>query len=196
MKKKDNKGFTLIEVLIVIAIIGILFAVLVPRINVGGDKAKEAGVKTDFRSYEIAVEQVMVENSGLPKVAEKDAILEINKVLDEEMKLETTSSKTKKPDPWKHEYEYEKFGVFGETGTTGHGIAIRSFGKNGKADNFKGDGSGDDFVIVIHYTEKGTVKTCTQGLSNDIGKGVVGDWGSITGCKDSVTPPVTPPVTP
>ena len=44
-------AFTLIELLIVIAIIGILFIVLVSKVDFATDKAKATGVQTTFRSY-------------------------------------------------------------------------------------------------------------------------------------------------
>ena len=59
-----RKAFTLIELLIVIAIIGILFIVLVSKVDFATDKAKAAGVQTDFRSFQLAFEQVAKENSG------------------------------------------------------------------------------------------------------------------------------------
>jgi prepilin-type N-terminal cleavage/methylation domain-containing protein len=59
-----KKAFTLIELLIVIAIIGILFIVLVSKVDFATDKAKATGVQTDFRSFQTAFEQVARENSG------------------------------------------------------------------------------------------------------------------------------------
>lgn len=59
-----RKAFTLIELLIVIAIIGILFIVLVSRVDFASDKAKTTGVQTDFRSFKIAFETVAIENDG------------------------------------------------------------------------------------------------------------------------------------
>ena len=59
-----KKAFTLIELLIVIAIIGILFIVLVSRVDFATDKAKATGVQTDFRSFQMAFEQVARENAG------------------------------------------------------------------------------------------------------------------------------------
>ncbi len=62
MTKK--KAFTLIELLIVIAIIGILFIVLVSKVDFATDKAKATGVQTDFRSFQAAFEMVSKENAG------------------------------------------------------------------------------------------------------------------------------------
>ena len=63
MTKK--KAFTLIELLIVIAIIGILFIVLVSKVDFATDKAKATGVQTDFRSFQVAIESVAKEHAGL-----------------------------------------------------------------------------------------------------------------------------------
>ena len=62
MTKK--KAFTLIELLIVIAIIGILFIVLVSKVDFATDKAKATGVQTDFRSFQLAFETVSKEKAG------------------------------------------------------------------------------------------------------------------------------------
>jgi prepilin-type N-terminal cleavage/methylation domain-containing protein len=64
MKKMNKKAFTLIELLIVIAIIGILFVVLVSKVDFATDKAKATGVQTDFRAFQVAFEQVAKENAG------------------------------------------------------------------------------------------------------------------------------------
>ena len=60
-----RKAFTLIELLIVIAIIGILFIVLVSKVDFATDKAKATGVQTDFRSFQVAIESVAKEHAGL-----------------------------------------------------------------------------------------------------------------------------------
>ena len=60
-----KKAFTLIELLIVIAIIGILFIVLISKVDFATDKAKATGVQTDFRSFQVAIETVAKENAGL-----------------------------------------------------------------------------------------------------------------------------------
>ena len=59
-----KKAFTLIELLIVIAIIGILFIVLVSKVDFATDKAKATGVQTDFRAFQVALDTVAKENAG------------------------------------------------------------------------------------------------------------------------------------
>ena len=65
LTNKKKKAFTLIELLIVIAIIGILFIVLVSKVDFATDKAKATGVQTDFRSFQVAIESVAKEHAGL-----------------------------------------------------------------------------------------------------------------------------------
>ena len=61
---KNKRAFTLIELLIVIAIIGMLFIVLVSRVDFATDKSKATGVQTDFRSFQVALDTVAKENAG------------------------------------------------------------------------------------------------------------------------------------
>lgn len=54
-RKQSVKGFTLVELMIVIAIIGLLSVVLVPKIGRSKDAAKDAGVLANARSiYQVA----------------------------------------------------------------------------------------------------------------------------------------------
>ena len=113
---KQRKAFTLVELLVVIAIIGILFVVLISKVDFATDKAKAAGVQTDFRSYQVAIETVARENAGLSVLvdndaagAEKYAELEkaLNKNLDPKLHVEIDADgkiSTEAKDPWKEQY--------------------------------------------------------------------------------------------
>ena len=64
---KKRKGFTLAEILIVVALLGILMTVLLVSVGTYFDKTRETGVRNDFNNMKTAVETVMRENAGLPK---------------------------------------------------------------------------------------------------------------------------------
>ncbi len=62
-----RKGFTLIEVLIVMAIIGLLSSILLPNISGAQNKAKEAAVKALVYNIQVEVEGYQIENNSYPE---------------------------------------------------------------------------------------------------------------------------------
>ena len=64
MKHKVQHGFTLIELLVVITIIGILAAIALPNYIKAKDKAKEAEVKANCHTLQIALERYATDHSG------------------------------------------------------------------------------------------------------------------------------------
>lgn len=63
---KRRSGFTLFELLIVMAIIGLLLAFLVPNLLGAKDRAKETAVKSVMHSVQLAVEAYEMENEVYP----------------------------------------------------------------------------------------------------------------------------------
>jgi type II secretion system protein G len=61
-----KKGFTLVEILVVIGIIGLLSVFLVPNLLGARDRAKEAAVRGVMHTVQLAVEAYQMENDVYP----------------------------------------------------------------------------------------------------------------------------------
>lgn len=157
---KNDKGFTLIEILVVIAIIAILFITLLPQIDNAQKKARETGVKTDFHTFQTAMESYSreVAGSGLTHTG-------LNKFLDKGMQVgDSNGVSTKisgKKDPWGQDY---KVYVFGDT--KGKTIVVKSVGVDETEENPSNIAGSDDFVLATSYYE-GQVTTCSRGFDTN-----------------------------
>lgn len=69
-RAQDQKGFTLVELMVVVVILGILVAIAVPLYNVQTEKAKKATCQANQRIIESAIVQWSMdpENAGIPKL--------------------------------------------------------------------------------------------------------------------------------
>jgi type IV pilus assembly protein PilA len=63
MDKRDEKGFTLIELMIVIAIIGILAAIAIPQLSLYRTRSYNSSAQTDLRNAATAQEAYFVDES-------------------------------------------------------------------------------------------------------------------------------------
>jgi general secretion pathway protein G len=66
MVKKGTRGFTLIEMLIVIVVIAILAMIVIPRLLGAGRKAKESALKGDLQQLRNSIQQFEADCGDFP----------------------------------------------------------------------------------------------------------------------------------
>lgn len=132
-----QRGFTLIEVMVVVVILGILAAVVVPRVMDRPDQARITKVKSDVRALESALNLYRLDNFNYP-TTEQGLIA-----------LVTMPSGTDAPrnyrsggyidrlqkDPWGNDYQYLR------PGRDGRDYDLYSLGADGRPG---GEGSNAD----------------------------------------------------
>lgn len=67
---RKERGFTLIELLVVIIILGLLAALIVPRITGRVDEAKVETTKVQMKAIKDALEQYKLDNGNYPTTAQ------------------------------------------------------------------------------------------------------------------------------
>ena len=123
-----QRGFTLIEIMVVIAILGILAALIVPKIMSRPDEARRVAARQDIHTIMDALKLYQLDNAryptqeqGLHALAEKPATDPVPANWKAGGYLERLPN-----DPWGNPYVYLNPGVHAE-------IDVFSYGPDGKA---------------------------------------------------------------
>jgi general secretion pathway protein G len=131
-----SRGFTLIEVLVVVAILGILAAIVVPRILDRPDEAKRVAAKTDIGAIVQALKLYRLDNGFYPSTDQGLAAL-VQRPASEPNPANWKAGgylERLPRDPWGSDYQYLQPGVRGEIDVFSLGADRARGGEGGGAD--------------------------------------------------------------
>ena len=114
MQQFKQAGFTLIEVMVVVIILGILAAVVVPNIMDKPDEARVSKAKQDIRALEEALNRYKLDNYDYPSTEQGlDALVNKPTGTPEPRRWKGPYVKKVPADPWQSTYQYMNPGVHG-----------------------------------------------------------------------------------
>ena len=126
MKAKRNAGFSLVEILVVLVIMGLLISVVAPTVLNRADEARVAKVQADFKNIETALKIYRLDNYVYPTTEQGlQALVEASTLDPEPRNFKKGGYLEDVPlDPWGRPYLYVSPGEHGE-------VDIYSLGADG-----------------------------------------------------------------
>ena len=131
-----QKGFTLIEIMIVVVILGILASIVVPNIMGSPDEARKVKVQQDIRVLEGALNLYKLDNFNYPSTDQGLEALVKKPIGQPEARNWKKNGYIKKlpKDPWGNDYLYLSPGVHGEFDLFSYGADGQKGGTDAAAD--------------------------------------------------------------
>jgi general secretion pathway protein G len=128
-----EQGFTLLEIMVVVVIIGLLAAIVVPNFVGNIDKAAMSRAKQDIRGIETALNLYRLDNFRYPSTSDGLQALVTNP--GEAIAPNWKAQLRKLPiDPWNHPYQYAYPGQHGEFDVFSYGADGQEGGEGINAD--------------------------------------------------------------
>ncbi|MCU1717746.1 type II secretion system major pseudopilin GspG [Pseudomonas sp. 5P_3.1_Bac2] len=128
-RAKRQQGFTMIEIMVVVVILGVLAALVVPQIMSRPDQAKASAAQTDLKAIGMALDIYKLDNHQYPSNAQNLAAL-VSKPSGHPPARNWNSDgylKRLPMDPWGNAYQYRM------PASHGQGYDLYSFGADGKS---------------------------------------------------------------
>jgi general secretion pathway protein G len=138
MKNRGQKGFTLIEILIVVFILSLLAAIVTPKLIGRTDDAKIAAAKQQIGNFETALKLFKIDNGFYPSTEQGlDALVSRPTTGREPAKYREGGYLEKKDipkDPWGSPYLYVSPGLHGDYDIISYGAEGTEGGEGVNAD--------------------------------------------------------------
>lgn len=108
--QKRSAGFTLLEIMVVVIIIGVLAATIIPQFMGTTHDAKVSAAKADVSQLENALERFNLHMDRYPTMDEGLKVL-VEAPAGEDKKWRGPYIKLLRPDPWGNQYQYRVPGM-------------------------------------------------------------------------------------